>query len=215
MFGFVTGFSSALGLCPLANHRASGKSTCVQSESRLIMSLDKTETLSRFSCSRRYILGSVLGAISLALVPSNAVAAVKEAPTLNTYLPQIEAGFDTLVDLQKTWNEKTEGLDGDVVRRILGTVGVKSPLFKIRKSFEGAWKIIAESPDASEETIERVNELYNSILDGISGVDFQLYSVNFTELRPTKEKLIENGKQALDSTVEMYAELVKLLKSSA
>eukprot|EP00183_Erythrolobus_madagascarensis_P005909 CAMPEP_0185845816 /NCGR_PEP_ID=MMETSP1354-20130828/1681_1 /TAXON_ID=708628 /ORGANISM="Erythrolobus madagascarensis, Strain CCMP3276" /LENGTH=276 /DNA_ID=CAMNT_0028545869 /DNA_START=1 /DNA_END=831 /DNA_ORIENTATION=+ len=141
------------------------------------------------------------------------VSAAMGSP-LEKFLPQIDAGLDTLLELQREWDAKTEALDGDVVRRYLGTVGVKSPLFKIRKAFEGAWRALSELPSVSDETLEEVNELYNKVLDGISAVDFQLYSVNYTELTPTKLNLVKQGKAALDNTVELYRSLASILHAA-
>jgi len=179
--------------------------------------------------SRREVLGRAAGAAAAAgwMVATNARGAARAAmyddkkvnvapgvapgSALAKYLPQIDAGLDTLLELQREWAAKTEALDGDVVRRYLGTVGVKSPLFGVRKAFEGAWRALADIPSTPDDTLEEVNETYNKVLDGISAIDFQLYSVNFTELRPTKEKLIDQGKAALDSTIDLYRGLVATL----
>lgn len=128
-------------------------------------------------------------------------------------MPQIQAGYDALVQLQREWEAKTKGYDGDVVRRVLGTVGVKSPLFNIRKTFLKAWQIVSQtSPDF--DLIDRLEEEWNDVLNGISSIDFQLYSVSFTELTESKESLIKQGKKALDDTVSLYGDLLKDLKST-
>lgn len=127
-------------------------------------------------------------------------------------MPQIEAGYSALVSLQKDWVAKTRDFDGDVVRRVLGTVGVKSPLFNIRKSFMKAWQVIAESSD-DFALIDRMESEWNDVLNGISAVDYQLYSVSFTELVENKETLIANGKRTLDETIGIYADLLKDFRS--
>lgn len=127
-------------------------------------------------------------------------------------MPQIEAGYEIMFDLNKNWAEKTKNYDGDVVRRILGTVGVKSPLFNIRKSFLKAWQIIAES-GADEELIERLESEWNDVLNGIASMDFQLYSVSFTELQESKESLLFQSKHALEDMLATYGGLLKDLKS--
>lgn len=121
---------------------------------------------------------------------------------------QIDDGYAALLDLQESWDRKTAAQDGDVVRRILGTVGVKSPLFNIRKTFLRAWKMIAESGEVDEETIERLESAWNLVLDGLSSVDFQSYSVGYTELQETKLSLLEKAKYALDDTVKSYKEFL-------
>lgn len=128
-------------------------------------------------------------------------------------MPQIQAGYDALVDLEQNWESKTKGYDGDVVRRVIGTVGVKSPLFNIRKPFFKSWQIIAEtSPD--NELIERLESEWNDVVTGISSVDFQLYSVSFTELTESKDKLLTLARGALKDTIAIYQNLLRDLKSA-
>lgn len=128
-------------------------------------------------------------------------------------MPQIQAGYDALVELQREWEAKTKNYDGDVVRRVLGTVGVKSPLFNIRKTFLKSWQIVSQtSPDF--DLIDRLEEEWNGVLNGISSIDFQLYSVSFTELTENKDSLVKQGKKALDDTVSLYGDLLKDLKST-
>lgn len=55
------------------------------------------------------------------------------ADKLSTYYSQISAGYLTLVDLEKRWDQYVAAGDGDVIRRRLGTVGSKSPLHNILK----------------------------------------------------------------------------------
>lgn len=127
-------------------------------------------------------------------------------------MPQIEAGYQALVDLERNWSLKTRDYDGDVVRRVLGTVGVKSPLFNIRKSFLKSWQIISETSE-DYDLIDRLETEWNDVINGISSIDFQLYSVSFTELTESKDSLITQGKKALDDTIEIYANLLKDLRS--
>lgn len=132
---------------------------------------------------------------------------------VETYMPQIEAGYKALVDLERDWEAKTKNYDGDVVRRVLGTVGVKSPLFNIRKPFLKSWQIISQQ-SSDFDLIERLEGEWNDVINGISSVDFQLYSVSFTELQESKESLIRQGKRALDDTIGIYADLLKDLRSA-
>lgn len=103
-----------------------------------------------------------------------AAAVTDSNAKLSDLMPQILDGRDTLVALQRDWGDKTSTLDGDVVRRVLGTVGLTSPLFNIKKAYLKAWKIIAESGEVDEEQIDRLETSWNAILDGISSVDFQV-----------------------------------------
>ncbi|KAA8499464.1 hypothetical protein FVE85_7049 [Porphyridium purpureum] len=164
------------------------------------------------SSSWRALVGAGLAvglhAGSVAVVKAESKPRVK---SLEEYRSQIDAGYDVMLDLERNWTERTKAFDGDIVRRYLGTVGKSSPLFNIKKAFMAVWKSLSERDDVSDADLEELNEKYNLVLDGISGVDFQLYSVNFSELRPTKEKLIEDGKKALDKTVGIYKEVLAIL----
>jgi hypothetical protein len=131
-------------------------------------------------------------------------AAAKPGATLAELMVQIDDGYAALAGLQRDWALKTAALDGDVIRRVIGTVGVSSPLFNIRKTFLRAWQIIAESGECDEEQIDRLETAWNLVLDGISSVDFQSYSIGFTELMETKLSLVEKSKASLDNTVEAY-----------
>jgi len=164
------------------------------------------------------VVGGTLGSIALSVtnpglaatdfsgVPQSKYSLGPKADRtkVETFLPQIDDGYKVLQDLEKNWKAKTEALDGDVVRRLIGTVGVTSPLFNIRKALTGVGDAVLNKMDVSDETVETLQEASGAILDGISAIDFQLYSVNFTELLPTKEKLINQGKQALDQLMIDY-----------
>lgn len=128
-------------------------------------------------------------------------------------MPQIEAGYDALIQLQRNWDLKTRDFDGDVVRRVLGTVGVRSPLFNIRKTFLKAWQIISET-SSDYDLIDRLESEWNDVVSGISSIDFQLYSVSFTELTESKQSLVVQGKKALDDTIKIYSNLLKDLRSA-
>lgn len=122
-------------------------------------------------------------------------------------MPQIEAGYKTLLSLRDNWGDKTAAYDGDVVRRDLGTVGLKSPLFNIRKVLFKAWQIIADtSPD--DALVEELETEWNDVVNGISSVDFQLYSVSFTELQESKNSLITQGRAALDDLITTYSKML-------
>lgn len=129
-------------------------------------------------------------------------------------MPQIQAGYDALVDLDSNWKARTQTYDGDVVRRVLGTVGVTSPLFNIRKTFFKAWQLASVSPELDDATIEDMDSEWNLVLDGISSVDFQLYSVSFTELEESKDKLIALGRVALQGTISHYKSFLDGLKKA-
>jgi len=174
--------------------------------------------------SRRMVL-QWAGALLVAAPAANAMAAmydygvkgsVSSVPkdgSVSQYLPQIKAGYQALIDLQNDWENYTKDFDGDKVRRILGTVGVKSPLFNIKKAFEGAWNAL-KSADIDVDILEEAQEDFDEVLNEISQVDFQLYSVNFTELRPTKQNLVDQGKATLDKMLLRYKDFIEKLEAN-
>lgn len=123
-------------------------------------------------------------------------------------MPQIEAGYKTLLSLRDSWTDKTSAYDGDVVRRDLGTVGVKSPLFNIRKPLFKAWQLVAETSQ-DDAFIEDLETEWNDVVSGISSVDFQLYSVSFTELKENKDTLLRQGRAALDDLISIYSKMLE------
>ena len=70
---------------------------------------------------------------------------VADATKCQAYLPLLDASGKTLDELSTNWDRIAT--DGDNVRRYLGTVGVTSPLFKIRGGLKGVLKA-ADLPDA-------------------------------------------------------------------
>ena len=63
---------------------------------------------------------------------------VADATKCKAYLPLLDASGKTLDELSTNWDRIAT--DGDNVRRYLGTVGVTSPLFKIRGGLKGVLK---------------------------------------------------------------------------
>ena len=70
---------------------------------------------------------------------------VADATKCKAYLPLLDASGKTLDELAANWDRIAT--DGDSVRRYLGTVGVTSPLFKIRGGLKGVLKA-KDLPDA-------------------------------------------------------------------
>lgn len=132
---------------------------------------------------------------------------------LRRYMPQIEAGYSTLLELREKWTDKTKAYDGDIGRRDLGTVGVKSPLFNIRKTLLKAWQIIAETSD-SDTLIEDLETEWNDVVSGISSVDFQLYTVSFTDLTESKDSLLVLARGALDDLIAVYSSMLDKFHSA-
>ena len=70
---------------------------------------------------------------------------VADATKCKAYLPLLDASGKTLDELSTNWDRIAT--DGDNVRRYLGTVGVTSPLFKIRGGLKGVLKA-TDLPDS-------------------------------------------------------------------
>ncbi|EKX41636.1 hypothetical protein GUITHDRAFT_164343 [Guillardia theta CCMP2712] len=134
---------------------------------------------------------------------------------VSTYLSQIDAGYQTLVELQEKWDGYIAAGDGDVIRRRLGTVGNKSPLFNIRKAFEGAMKACARRSDISGEELDELEEEFNIILSLIAEVDYNLYSTGYVGTDETASTLRENGKSALDRVLSKYEKFDKAIERFA
>ncbi|GAB0495191.1 hypothetical protein MMPV_006489 [Pyropia vietnamensis] len=128
---------------------------------------------------------------------------------VETYLPQLRAGAVTLKSLQERWDTLIS--NGDDVRRELGTVGLKSPLLNIRKTFEMASRA-ASAAGADPEVLEALDDGVDAITSGLGAVDYQVYSIGYTELEPTKRGLAAKSKEKLDEVIVRYDEVVQLFE---
>ena len=124
---------------------------------------------------------------------------------MSTYSSQIQAGYETLVDLGERWDAYVAAGDGDVIRRRLGTVGTKSPLHNIRKAFEGALKVAAISPLFEEEQLDALEFDSNKIMQGIAEIDYNLYATGFVGTEEVAGGLRGDGRIALDRILVTYA----------
>ena len=104
--------------------------------------------------TRRCVLAAPLVTLPFqanALYDSATVAAAKasydvvDATRCKAFLPLLDASGATLDDLVTNWDRIAT--DGDKIRRYLGTVGITSPLFKIRGGLAGVLKA-RDLPDA-------------------------------------------------------------------
>jgi len=136
---------------------------------------------------------------------------------VSTYFSQIDAGYQTLVELADRWDEYIAAGDGDVVRRRLGTVGDKSPLHNVRKAFEGALTAIGKLPPdvVDEETLDWLDENSTAILNLIAEVDSNLYSTAFVGTEETSDVLRAQGKTALDKCLTKYTQFDKIIAGLA
>ena len=85
---------------------------------------------------------------------------------------QLEASETAIDDLLQRFDAIAAAEGGDGVRRVLGTVGVKSPLFRV----EIAAKLLAQE---SEEDPENAFEAVEDLMTYISNADGEAYSSIF------------------------------------
>ncbi len=118
--------------------------------------------------SRRAALGSLTGLCAIAVAPSPSAAKLDAASARS----QLEASETAVDDLLQRFDAITAAEGGDGVRRVLGTVGVKSPLFRV----EIAAKLLARE---SEEDPEAAFEAVEDLMAYISNADGEAYSSIF------------------------------------
>ncbi|KAJ1492854.1 hypothetical protein T484DRAFT_2871927 [Baffinella frigidus] len=128
---------------------------------------------------------------------------------MSTYYSQIEAGYETLVDLGDRWDAYVAAGDGDVIRRRLGTVGTKSPLHNILKAFEGALMVAAKSPEFEQEQLDALEADSNIIMQGIAEIDYNLYATSFVGTEEIAGGLRGDGRIALDRILITYLKFNK------
>lgn len=63
-----------------------------------------------------------------------------------------------MIDVLENWEKLTVRQDGDAIRRLIGTIGVSSPLSSLRRAFISV-------RDAEEESVRLHNEKFNENRD--------------------------------------------------
>mmetsp|Transcript_7357 Transcript_7357/g.17679 ORF Transcript_7357/g.17679 Transcript_7357/m.17679 type:complete len:149 (-) Transcript_7357:26-472(-) len=89
-------------------------------------------------------------------------AAASEEAALDKARAQLAASDVALKDLVDNWADLTEVEGGDGVRRVLGTVGTKSPLYKIEKA---ARMVALESSKDQDAALEEVDTFIGLIFN--------------------------------------------------
>ena len=135
----------------------------------------------------------------------------------DSYFVQLRAGEDAIVGLLKNWGEATVassgGLDGDAVRRIVGTVGVGSPLFGIEKVL----RTVGDDLD-SREVVDLIEftEQTDVFVRDLQDVDAMAYSAifsdpsgNFGKSEQSSAAYLEKSRKAAERALASYRELLR------
>ena len=101
---------------------------------------------------------------------------VADATKCKAYLPLLDASGKTLDELSTNWDRIAT--DGDSVRRYLGTVGVTSPLFKIRGGLKGVLKA-KDLPDAFDAVA--FAEASEAFLNDLQDAEGDAYGAQFAD----------------------------------
>ena len=173
--------------------------------------------------TRRCVLAAPLVALPFqanALYDSATVAAAKEsydvadATRCRSFLPLLDASGATLDDLVKNWDRIAT--DGDKIRRYLGTVGVTSPLFKIRGGLAGVLKA-NDLPDAFDAVaFAEASEQFLAYLQDAEGDAYGAHFADYSTSVGSGGKspsaiLIAKAQKDVARAQESYADLLTLL----
>ena len=139
---------------------------------------------------------------------------VADATKCQAYLPLLDASGKALDELSTNWDKIAT--DGDNVRRYLGTVGVTSPLFKIRGGLKGVLKA-NDLPDAfdavafAEASEQFLAELQDAEGDAY-GAQFADYSTSVgSGGQSPSATMLGKARKDVERAQRSYAELLRLL----
>jgi hypothetical protein len=139
---------------------------------------------------------------------------VADATRCKEFLPLLDASGKTLDELAANWDRIAT--DGDKVRRYLGTVGVTSPLFKIRGGLKGVLKAtdLPDSFDAvafAEASEAFLNDLQDAEGDAY-GAQFADYSTSVgSGGQSPSATMLGKARKDVERAQRSYAELLTLL----
>ena len=139
---------------------------------------------------------------------------VADATKCRAYLPLLDASGKALDELSTNWDRIAT--DGDNVRRYLGTVGVTSPLFKIRGGLKGVLKAkdLPDSFDAvafAEASEAFLNDLQDAEGDAY-GAQFADYSTSVgSGGQSPSATMLGKARKDVERAQRSYAELLRLL----
>ena len=139
---------------------------------------------------------------------------VADATKCKAYLPLLDASGKTLDELAANWDRIAT--DGDSVRRYLGTVGVTSPLFKIRGGLKGVLKA-KDLPDAFD--VVAFAEASEAFLNDLQDAEGDAYGAQFADYSTSvgsggqspSATMLGKARKDVERAQRSYAELLKLL----
>jgi hypothetical protein len=139
---------------------------------------------------------------------------VADATKCKAYLPLLDASGKTLDELAANWDRIAT--DGDNVRRYLGTVGVTSPLFKIRGGLKGVLKA-NDLPDAFDAVA--FAEASEAFLNNLQDAEGDAYGAQFADYSTSvgsggqspSATMLGKARKDVERAQRSYAELLKLL----
>ena len=139
---------------------------------------------------------------------------VADATKCKAYLPLLDASGKTLDELAANWDRIAT--DGDSVRRYLGTVGVTSPLFKIRGGLKGVLKA-KDLPDAFDAVA--FAEASEAFLNDLQDAEGDAYGAQFADYSTSvgsggqspSATMLGKARKDVERAQRSYAELLKLL----
>ena len=139
---------------------------------------------------------------------------VADATKCKAFLPLLDASGKTLDELAANWDRIAT--DGDSVRRYLGTVGVTSPLFKIRGGLKGVLKA-KDLPDAFDAVA--FAEASEAFLNDLQDAEGDAYGAQFADYSTSvgsggqspSATMLGKARKDVERAQGSYAELLKLL----
>ena len=139
---------------------------------------------------------------------------VADATKCQAYLPLLDASGKALDELSTNWDRIAT--DGDNVRRYLGTVGVTSPLFKIRGGLKGVLKA-TDLPDAFDAVA--FAEASEAFLNDLQDAEGDAYGAQFADYSTSvgsggqspSATMLGKARKDVERAQRSYAELLRLL----
>ncbi|CAM9428622.1 unnamed protein product [Ascophyllum nodosum] len=170
---------------------ARGHSCRLQKRSRTSMKANKSSTRQDYFAQLLYksvATVALSGASSLVMPPGISSAYDQkqstwqpkgDPKTAGSWFPLVGKCYEALEDVITNWEKYTVRQDGDAIRRMIGTVGVSSPLSSLRKAFVS----IRDAEEESQEDFDVMAyvEAYMEVLTALGDAENDLYSANFAD----------------------------------
>lgn len=130
-----------------------------------------------------------------------------------SWFPLLTKCFLSLEDVLANWDKYAAKQDGDAIRRLIGTIGVSSPLSSVRKAFIS----IRDAEEESQGDIDVIAyvEAYLEVLTALGDAENDLYSANFADYAGgggTKaSQFITKANKSLKIAREQFKEVNRIL----